>query len=55
MQILLLIIVLAVFFNYNEVKIVKRRKSEREDYRRRPSRPRYEHERFDDEEDDHYR
>ena len=50
MQILLLIIVLAVFFNYNEIKIVKRKKPEREDYRRRP---RYEHERFEDEDKYH--
>ena len=48
MQILLLIIVLAVFFNYNEIKVVKRKKPEREDYRRR-----YEHERFEDEDKYH--
>ena len=45
MQILLIIIVLAIFFNYNEIKIVRRHKSDRVDYRR----PRYEHERFEEE------
>lgn len=49
MHILLLIIVLAVFFNYNEIKVVKRKKPEREDYRR----PRYDHERFEDEDKHH--
>ena len=48
MQILLIIIILAVFFNYNEIKIVRRNKSDRVDYRRRP---RYEHERFEEDED----
>ena len=51
MQILLIIIILAVFFNYNEIKVVKRKKPEREDYSRRP---RYDHERFEDE-DKHHR
>lgn len=51
MQILLLIIVLAVFFNYNEIKVVRRQKPDREDYHRRP---RYEHERSE-EKDKYYK
>ena len=50
MQILLIIVVLAIFFNYNEIKIVRRHKSDKVDYRRHP---RYEHERFEEEDEDY--
>ena len=50
MQILLIIIILAVFFNYNEIKVVRRKKPDREDYHRRP---RYEHERSEGREKDY--
>ena len=50
MQILLIIIVLAFFFNYNEIKVVRRKKPDREEYHRRPL---YEHERSEEKDEYH--